>query len=275
MNPSSAADSAIKVVAVGDIAYTVGGAQEATASLTQALDPSLLLLIGDLAYNKGSKSEFTKKFIPSWGPVVKAQQTIAVPGNHEYKTSNANGYRSFIKTYKLPKTGNDLWSVKKVGGYTIIGLDSEGLGKGANLNAKGKREKKFLKKALAQNNGRPTIVMWHRPRFSSGEHGDQKDVGVTTLWNIVSADTDVKLVLWGHDHNFETGQPTATTGRQVPTMVIGTGGAEQRDCTGTTCIANVFGVASLTLKPQSIDWEFRTTQESGTGKLRDSGTISW
>lgn len=274
-NPSLAADTGIKVVAVGDIAYSVGGAQGATAALTDALDPQLLLLLGDLAYNKGSKSEFSKKFIPTWGPIVKAQQTIAVPGNHEYKTANANGYRNFIKTYSLPKTSNDLWSVKKVGSYTIIGLDSEGLSKGANLNAKGKREKKFLTKALSQNNGRPTIVMWHRPRFSTGEHGDQTDAGVTTLWNQVSADSDVKLVLWGHDHNFELAQPIASTGRAVSTMVIGTGGAEQRECSGSRCIANVFGVASLTLKSQSIDWEFRTTEESGTGKVRDSGTITW
>lgn len=275
VNPSSAADSSIKVVAVGDIAYVANGAQNATAALSDALNPELILLLGDLAYNKGSKSEFKKKFIPSWGPVVKAQQTIAVPGNHEYKTSNANGYRSFIKSYGLPKTGNDLWSVKNIGEYTIIGLDSEGLGKGKNLNAKGKREKKFLTKALLQNNGRPTIVMWHRPRFSTGEHGDQTDVGVTTLWNMVAADTDVKLVLWGHDHDFETGEPTAPTGRKVPTMVIGTGGAKQRECTGATCIDFVFGVTALTLKAKSIDWEFRTTEESGAGKVRDSGTISW
>lgn len=272
--PSQSAESSLYVVAVGDIASTVNGPQVGVASLTKALNPNAVLLLGDLAYKKGSNSDFNTKFLPSWGSVLSNYPTYAIPGNHEFKTKNASGYRKVVSAYKLPKTGNDLWWSKNLGDYTIIGLDSEGLGTGAKLNAKGKREKKFLTKALVAANGRPTIVTWHRPRYSSGPHGNQSDIGVATLWNLVSVDADVKLVLWGHDHDFETNE-ISVAGRNLMTMVVGTGGAEAYDCTGATCIDHIFGALVMTLSAKKIDWEFRSTETSDKGTVLKSGTISW
>lgn len=272
--PSQSAGATQYVVAVGDIASSVNGPQVGVAALTKSLDPDAVLLLGDLAYKKGSNSDFATKFLPSWDSVLKGYPTYAVPGNHEYKTKNANGYRKVVSTYSLPKTSKDLWWAKNVGSYTFIGLDSEGIGSGKKLNAKGKREKKFLTNALAAANGRPTIVTWHRPRYSSGPHGNQTDIGVTTLWNLVSADTDVKLVLWGHDHDFEQ-TDVQVAGRTLTTMVVGAGGAEPYDCSSATCVDHVYGVLGMTLADKKIDWEFRTTDLPNTGKVLTSGTISW
>ena len=273
-SPSQSAESTQYVVAVGDIASTVNGPQVGVASLTKALNPNAVLLLGDLAYKKGSNSDFNTKFLPSWGSVLSNYPTFAIPGNHEFKTKNASGYRKVVSAYKLPKTGSDLWWSKNLGDYTIIGLDSEGLGTSTKLNAKGKREKKFITNALAAANGRPTIVTWHRPRYSSGPHGNQSDIGVTTLWNLVSADADVKLVLWGHDHDFETNE-ISVGGRNLMTMVVGAGGAEAYDCTGATCIDHIFGALGMTLSAKKIDWEFRSTETADKGTVLKSGTISW
>lgn len=261
-------------MAVGDIAAAPTGPHVGVAALTKALNPDAVLLMGDIAYQKGAVADFTNNFLPSWSSVVTTYPTYAVPGNHEYKTSNANGYRNFVSTYSLPKTGKDLWWSKNLGSYTIIGLDSEKLGSGKKLNAKGKREKKFLSKALAAANGRPTIITWHRPRFSHGEHGNQTDIGVTTFWNMALADPDVKLVLWGHDHDFEETDVTGA-GRTLVGLVVGTGGGEDRACDFAGCIAHVNGALGMTLSAKKIDWEFRSTQSADKGKVLASGRISW
>ena len=87
-------------------------------------------------------------------------------------------------------------------------------------------EKQFIQQTLAAHDGMPTIVMWHRPRYSRGEHGNQMDAGVTMLWETSTADRDVRLAIWGHDHNFEQATRTGLGGQDVTTIVAGTGGAE-------------------------------------------------
>lgn len=298
----SQASSSVTVVAVGDIAYTAGGSQGKTAALTKALKPKAVILIGDIAYGASGRaatySNFQKKFLPKWGSVLKKYPTYAVPGNHEYNSSGttATGYAKLVAKYKLPKTGTDSWWVKNKGAWTIIGLDSEGLASsGSNcsgtLTDKGTRQIAFIQSALASHDGRPTIVTWHRPRYSSGDHGDQTDKGVCELWNTVKADTDVKVVLWGHDHNYErVSNKVVNLGQSnqnsLTTFVIGTGGAPLRECPGVTANTNSlicgketkvnpnYGVLKLTLKATSFSWSYRQVSKTKkTGKVRDSGTI--
>ena len=280
--PSFATPSDPTIVAVGDIARYVNGPQTETARLATALAPREVLLLGDLAYTKGSDSEFRDKFAANWGTVASAFTTIAVPGNHEYGTNNAGGYRHAATTYHFPTTGSDLWSVTRIGTWTVIGLDSEGIGASTSrLNPKGKREIAFLKNALATNAGRPTIVMWHRPRYSNGQHGNQSDVGVKQLWKTSVADSDVKLVLWGHDHDFEPvtrsiAATTSTPAHSVLSMTIGTGGAEPYTCTGAHCLTGKYGVVKLTLHSSSVDWQFRAVSTTkSTGTILKSGTFGW
>ena len=280
------ASTTTTIIAVGDIARNVNGPQGKTAQLATALNPNYALLLGDLAYTAGSDNEFATKFAPNWGTAIGAGHipAIAVPGNHEYGTANAAGYRNAASTYGFPTTGNDLWSVSQIGSWTVIGLDSEQLTDASNaktLNAKGVREVAFLKSALATNNGRPTIVMWHRPRYSTGQHGNQTDIGVTTLWKQSTADIDVKAVLWGHDHDFEPGIKTiAAAGgvakHKVLIMTIGTGGAEPYKCKGSKCLTGSYGVVKMTLSAKKIIWEFHAASATvATGKILKKGTFAW
>ncbi|MTB09935.1 MAG: hypothetical protein F2932_04345, partial [Actinobacteria bacterium] len=148
------AESGVTIVAVGDVARS-GGAQSKTATLTKNINPKKVLLIGDLAYQKGSDYEFRKYFLPKWKQFL--GKTWAVPGNHEYKTENASGYRNVIAKYSMPSTNGDLWWVKRTGYWSVIGLDSEAL-----TGASGTKQLDFLRQALLDNDGRPTIVTWHR-----------------------------------------------------------------------------------------------------------------
>jgi hypothetical protein len=274
--PTANASNPVVLVAVGDIARS-GGGQELTAQLTSSLKPNKVLLIGDLVYEKGTDQEFTKYFLPHWKPLL--SKTYAVPGNHEYKTTNANGYRKIVLDYKLPRTGNKLWWTKKVNGWTIIGLDSEAL-----TGSNGTAQVKFLKQALKDNNNRPTIVTWHRPTFSRGSHGNQDDT--KKLWDVISADKDVKLALWAHDHNYEQVQRTVLRGskneRKINTILVGTGGAKLRTCKSANITgelicgkSNNYGVLKLTLEDSGYSWSFRNANGTKTGRELDSGRINF
>ena len=174
----------VRVVAVGDIAYA-GGPYARTAQLTRALDPQRVLLAGDIAYSSGSPAEFSQGFAPDWSGF--RSMWLPVPGNHEYRTPRAAGYREFFD-----ESGGLYWS-RKVGSWRVIGLDSE--------KVSSAKQRTWLKATLKKHNGTPTLVMWHRPRYSRGEHSDQGDTA--RLFNLVRRDRDVKLLIWGHDHDYE------------------------------------------------------------------------
>ena len=144
------ANTTVTIVAVGDVAMAKGG-QAKTAALTKNLKPQQVLLLGDLVYKSGTDQEFNKYFLPKWKSLL--PKTWAVPGNHEYRTANAAGYRNLIAQNSMPATGENLWWVKQTGAWSVIGLDSEVL-----TGATGDKQIEFLKQTLRDNDGRPTIV---------------------------------------------------------------------------------------------------------------------
>lgn len=270
------ANSTVTIVAVGDVAMSKGG-QAKTAALTRNLKPQQVLLLGDLVYKNGTDKEFSKYFLPRWKSLL--PMTWAVPGNHEYRTPNAAGYRNLITQNSMPATGENLWWVKQTGSWSVIGLDSEAL-----TGATGEKQLEFVRESLASNDGRPTIVTWHRPTFSRGHHGDQADT--SPLWNLVSADKDVKLVLWGHDHNYEqverTVQAGTTSERKLNTIVVGTGGADLRRCKTPNIPGelicgkkNNFGVLQLKLEDNGYSWSYRNANGKKLGRQLDSGRVTF
>jgi hypothetical protein len=179
----------------------------------------------------------------------------------------------------MPATGEDLWWVKQTGSWSVIGLDSEVL-----TGATGEKQIEFLKQALLDNDGRPTLVTWHRPTFSRGHHGDQTDTA--SLWNLVSADQDVKLVLWAHDHNYEQVERTVQSGtgieRKVNTVIVGTGGADLRRCKTPNIPGelicgkkNNFGVLQLKLSESGYSWSYRNANGKKLGRQLDSGRVNF
>jgi hypothetical protein len=269
------ANSSVTIVAVGDIAKSRGG-QAKTAALTKNLKPKQVLLLGDLVYKSGTDREFKKFFLPKWKGLL--SKSWAVPGNHEYRTKNAGGYRKVVSKYSMPTTGENLWWVKQTGAWSVIGLDSEVL-----TGANGEKQLEFLQQALVENDGRPTIVTWHRPTFSRGYHGNQTDTNA--LWEIVSADADVKLVLWAHDHNYEQVERTVTDAgaeRKVNTIVVGTGGASLRKCKTPNIPGelicgkkNNYGVLQLKLSDSGYSWSYRNANGKKLGRQLDSGRVAF
>ena len=119
-------------------------------------------------------------------------------------------------------------------------------------------------------------AVWHHPRFSSGEHGN--DPAVADLWaTLEGAGADV--VLNGHDHDYERFAPQAGDGTPsadgMREFVVGTGGAALRPFATIRANSEVrsssaHGVLKLTLRAGGYDWHFvpvsgKTFTDAGTG----------
>lgn len=245
-NPAEGATSIVQIVTVGDIADN-GGQQMRTAAMAQSFTPDRVLALGDNAYDSGTIGEFRTRWAPSWGRFDAIAWTV--PGNHEYLTPNAAGYREYFGI------AGDTWWARRAGAWLVIGLDSE--------VASNSRQLTFLRNTLAANNGVPTVVAWHRPRYSTGEHGN--DASVDGLWRTAAADRDVRIALWGHDHDYERmAIPFAGRTTPVQAFVIGTGGVELRPFAVSRStytryrIAGKYGFLDLRLRSDGWSWRFVT-----------------
>ena len=278
-SPTQATGSSQTVVAVGDIAWNnpalslANEGYNRTGALANNLQPDFSIFMGDLAYPKGSNSDFALLNNSNWAPLL--PDAIAVPGNHEWRTASAAGYYKWVRDFQAPykAKGKYWWSVRK-GTWTVIGLDSEKMS-----GALGTEQLSFLRSSLKQNNGRPTIVVWHKPRYTSGEHGNF--TGSDKFWDVAVADRDVKLFLWGHDHNYERRIRTVSN-RKFATFVVGNGGAELRNCNKPSSPPQLicgeqdnYGVLELTLDTSSFSWRYRKADGTSSGLIQDRGSLTW
>jgi hypothetical protein len=89
------ADDAV-LLAAGDIGDCLAAAEQGpylTADLLATRPEATILALGDLAYSHGRAAEFTNCYGPTWGRF--SDRTRSAPGNHEYKTADAEGSFGF------------------------------------------------------------------------------------------------------------------------------------------------------------------------------------
>ena len=149
-----------------------------------------------------------------------------------------------------------------LGAWRVYSLNSEVVSQG---------QIDWLRGDLAANPRSCIAAYWHHPRYSSGEHGNNKQV---QPWWDVAVKHGVDVILNGHDHNYER----FGLRRGIREFVVGTGGVatrpfgtikgkSQKRLTGN---AN-WGVLDLELTTSSYTWQFRAAT-GGTGTVRDSGS---
>ena len=63
---------------------------------------------------------------------------------------------------------------------------------------------RWLASDLAASTARCTLAIWHHPRFSSGDHGN--DRSVAPFWTALY-DAGADVVVNGHDHDYERFAP--------------------------------------------------------------------
>lgn len=262
--------------------YTSGCQDGWTAELLTLYGPNAVLTTGDNQYESNTDAEYAAGWgrqtcaapgdCDAWGKHM--SNMYPAPGNHEWLTANAQGYRNYFGA-RLAAIGSDTASPSQLyysfdlGAWHFVSLDSDcsqvgGCGAGNPMMV-------WLASDLTANNGRPTIMYFHHPRWSSGSHGDI--TGSNALWLAAVADNDVQMVLNGHDHWYErfdllggNGLPVANGVRE---FVVGTGGK------GFTCGSAPFlpgsmaqqctsmGVLWLELRADGYSWSFKPVSEVG------------
>jgi len=260
-------------VGAGDISNCGRTEDEATARLLDGIAGTVFTL-GDNAYPDGTFSQFTDCYGPTWGR--HKDRTRPAPGNHDYHVAGAAGYYTYFGQAASPLDTNCTANCKgyysyDLGAWHIIALNSE-IAYGA-----GSAEEQWLRADLAANQSVCTLAYWHKPRFSSGQHGN--NTGSSAVWQALY-EYEADVVLNGHDHTYERFAPQNPSGQADPArgireFVVGTGGASLYPFPSIQPNSEVrnntaWGVLKLTLHSTSYDWEFvpiagQTFTDAGSG----------
>jgi hypothetical protein len=252
--------------------------QAATSDLILQMGPAAVLMLGDAQYNSGALADFNAAYDPSWGRIKSI--TKPVVGNHEYGTTGAGGYFDYFGDAATPRqpgcrTGCDAYYSFDVGTWHIAVINTEctRINVGAGC-AVGSPQDLWLKSDLAAHPTSCTLVIGHRPRWSSNSFASAEIAPLVD--DMVAGGVD--LLMTGHAHSYERFAPQDAAGvasaNGIREIVVGTGGAF---FTGFgTVVANslvhkpsIFGVMRLTLHPTSYDWAFVSDP---TTPFADAGT---
>jgi hypothetical protein len=245
---------------------------ELTAALLTSVSPDAVLPLGDNQYPAGTLKDFLVSYDKTWGAFRKI--TYPVPGNHEYGTPGATGYFSYFGA-RAGEPGKGYYSYD-LGAWHVVALNSECQsvgGCGADSP-----QATWLKQDLAAHPRACTMAYWHRPRFSSGTHGNNLDND--PLWRILAA-ARADLVLGGHDHDYERFAPLDAAGRPdaahgMTEFVVGTGGdshykLQLPDVGSDLRLKGHYGVLRLQLTDGAFSWKFLTVPN---GAVADAGTTT-
>lgn len=223
--------SYVKIAAVADVlcaqqnlgkSCQLGG----ISKLIDDLDPQAILISGDSQYEKGTYNEFQKYFETFLGKYKKI--IYPSPGNHDYYTSKASGYFDYFngvgKADGRAGLRNQGYYSFNLENWHIISLNSncEEIG-GCQ---KGSMQEQWLYKDLQKNKQPCTLAFWHEPLFSSGPHGNNRQL--RDIWaDLYNYKTDV--VVNGHDHDYERFKKQDAAGNAdengIREFVVGTGGS--------------------------------------------------
>jgi hypothetical protein len=250
------------LAATGDGAAGGAGA----ASVTDIIDswnPNMFLYLGDV-YENGSSTEFSNWYEPDDYFGRFRGITNPTVGNHEYLTTNAQGYFDFW--------GNvpDSYSVDAAG-WHIISLNSN---RPKSWNA----QFQWLSKDLQAHTNPCTLVFYHHPRFSIGPQDGQFPAGMFDVWQLLD-EKGVDVVLTGHDHNYQRWKPLNGAGELDPNgitqFVIGTGGhgvqrfiRTDNRVAASDATTGHLGALRMELNPDGASYQYITT--AGT---EDSGAV--
>jgi hypothetical protein len=239
-----------------------------TANLVGEIQPDAVLTLGDHQYPSGSLADFRAMYEDSWGAY--RDITFPVPGNHEYGTPGARGYYAYFGA-RAGEPDKGYYSYD-LGSWHLIALNSEcdEIGGCGDSDPQGT----WLRQDLAAHPRKCVLAYWHKPRFSSGNHGN--DLDLDAMWRIL-AEADADLVLTAHDHDYERFVPMNAQGEADPEglteFVVGTGGASHYlfhnpESTSAVRITGRNGVLRLQLTAEAYAWQFMAAPN---GEVLDSG----
>ena len=241
------------LVAAGDIAGCWWRSDEATARLLDHIAGTVATL-GDNVYSRGTPAQYRDCYGPTWGR--HRSRTRPAIGNHDMGTDHGGPYYDYFGAAAGPRGKG--WYSYELEGWHVVVLNTEVAIDSAS------EQLAWLRDDLRRHPSRCTLAYMHRPRFSSGEHGDSE-----RTHDVFRAlyDGGVDALLSGHDHTYERFAPQDPQGRPDPArgvrqFVVGTGGAPLYDFQSSLAPNSevhqnrVHGVLRLVFRPDGYDWEF-------------------
>lgn len=197
-------NNTVRFIAYGDTRGVWDNWQHASivANKIEEHKPHFVLHTGDVVNDGKNKSQWVDFF--SISQFVHNSTLYPVLGNHEHYGI------SYFRYFSLPH--NERWYSTDNGPVHFVGLDSN------PRNALKLSQLLWLIKDLRANKQPFTIVFFHHPLYSSGNHGST--LYLRWLWRPIFEHFNVDIVFNGHDHNYERGRV-----KDVNYIVTGGGGA--------------------------------------------------
>ena len=187
-----ATSGAVGILALGD--FGVGGSpQRAFGQAVRAFEARnpahALVTLGDNDYTENA-DEFRANWIASFGWLGRARVRVAgVLGNHDVRV---DGGRYEFSTLGMPGR----FYRRVVGPVELFLLDS---------NRIDGSQTAWLTRALARSRARWKIAVFHHPAYSCGKYRSHSEV--VREWVPLFGRHGVRLVLSGHDHNYQRFAP--------------------------------------------------------------------
>jgi hypothetical protein len=199
----------------------------------KAPEARFIIHAGDLI-NRAHREQEWHEWFTAGGFIHSMIPSVPTPGNHEYRARNQEETLSKVRSlsvqwkpqFTLPRNGPEgLEETVYFMDYQdvrVISLDS---------NRDQVIQADWLKKILANNPKKWTIVTYHHPLFSASNGRDNKEL--RELWKPIFDNYKVDLALQGHDHAYARGR--VAPGENVMD------GLNIKDLTGTVYVVSVSG----------------------------------
>jgi hypothetical protein len=220
--PAAGSTQKIRIMAMGDMGNNSTN-QVNVRNAWQAFNGSnytdAWILLGDNAYNTGTDAEFQTNFFNIYqGSLTKNHVLWPSPGNHEYADNaarQADHLISYYDMFSLPKngeaggvaSGTEAYYSYNYGNVHFVALDSYGWETGSTrLYDTLGPQASWLKQDLATKTQPWTVVYFHHPPYSKGNHNSDADIELINMRQKIVPILErfkVDLVLNGHSHDYE------------------------------------------------------------------------
>jgi hypothetical protein len=204
----------VRFAVIGDSGTGENDAMDVSDQLV-SVPFDLALHLGDLAYEEGKPNEITDHYFRVYEDWLGLVPMNPISGNHEYATNRAAPYlEAFVLPTNAGPENAERWYSFDYGDVHFVALDTDMVSEA---------QASWLDRDLGENERPWTVVLGHRPPYSSGEHGGYGPFRKHFV--PILEKHHVPLVLSGHEHNYERFNPH----NGVTYVVSGGGGRETRD----------------------------------------------
>jgi hypothetical protein len=194
--PAAGASRPVRFVAFGDSGHG-GSDQQAVLAQIGTVPFDFIVHLGDIAYESGTRAQLESTFFSIYADLLASFPVFPASGNHEYETEDAAPFReAFVLPENGAPDGIERWYSYDWGDVHFVVLDTE---------RTGPVQAAWLDADLGANRLPWTIVYFHKPPYSSGNHGNDGPVRKHFVPLFIAH--GVSLVLSGHDHSYERTRP--------------------------------------------------------------------